>query len=58
MENKKKVYSSTKEYIKKYNKKNINIQIDRDLVNRIRVLIKEQKISLKEYIESVLKDKL
>jgi len=57
MENKK-VYKSTKEYSNNYNKININVQLNRELIENIKNLIKEKNISLKEYIEKLLKDKL
>lgn len=57
MENKK-VYKSTKEYSEKYNKININVQLNRELIEKIKEKIKEQNISLKEYIEKLLKNKL
>jgi predicted DNA binding CopG/RHH family protein len=57
MENKK-IYKSTKEYSEKYNKININVQLNRELIDKIKDKIKEQNISLKEYIEKLLKNKL
>ena len=51
---KKSEYESTKIYTKVYNKKNINIQLDRDLVGRIRDKIED--ISLKEFLENMLED--
>lgn len=52
----KKVYESKKIYGKEYNKKNINIQLDRDLVNRLREKIGNQ--SLKKFLEIYINDTL
>jgi hypothetical protein len=53
----KKIYESKKIYGKKYNKKNINIQLDRDLVNRLRDKIGNQSLKnfLEIYINEILK---
>lgn len=59
MENKKKSkknYQSTKEYSKKYNKENINIQLNRDLITNLRR--KLENVSLKDYLENLIKEKL
>lgn len=59
MENKKKSkkdYQSTKEYSKKYNKENINIQLNRDLITNLRE--KLENVSLKDYLENLIKEKL
>ena len=55
MENQKKKteYESTKIYTKNYNKKNINIQLDRELVNSLREKI--SPITLKGYLEDLIK---
>jgi hypothetical protein len=52
----KKIYESKKIYGKKYNKKNINIQLDRDLVNRLRDKIGNQ--SLKNFLEIYINETL
>jgi hypothetical protein len=49
----KKVYESKKIYGKNYNKKNINIQLDRELVNSLREKI--SPVTLKEYLESFIR---
>lgn len=54
--NEKKIYESKSIYGKVYNKKNINIQLDRDLVGRIRDKIEDK--SLKEFLENMLEDYL
>lgn len=57
MEKKKKSqYESTKLYVKKYNKSNINIQLDRELVLRLRDKISPR--TLKSYLEDYIKQNL
>ena len=59
MENEKKSkkdYQSTKEYSKKYNKDNINIQINRNLISKLRKQIGSETI--KSYIENLIKEKI
>lgn len=53
-----KAYVSKKEYSKKYNKVNINVQLNRELIENIKEKIKEENITLKEYIEKLLKKEL
>lgn len=53
---KKSEYESTKLYTKSYNKRNINVQLDRDLVNLLRDKI--SPISLKDYLEGLIRDNL
>lgn len=52
----KKVYPSKKLYGQEYNKKNINIQLDRELVNSLREKI--SPTTLKDYLENLIKDHL
>ena len=57
MEKKKKSdYQSTKEYSKKYNKENINVQLNRGLINELRKHI--SPFSIKEYLENFIKASL
>lgn len=51
---KKSQYESTKKYSKEYNKSNINVQLDRDLINSIKEKL-NGKMTLKSYIESLIK---
>jgi hypothetical protein len=51
---KKSQYDSTKKYTKEYNKSNINVQLDRDLINSIKEKL-NGKMTLKSYIESLIK---
>lgn len=53
---KKSEYESTKLYTKSYNKRNINVQLDRDLVNLLREKI--SPISLKDYLEGLIRENL
>lgn len=52
----KKKYESSKLYSKKYNKENINVQLNRDIIEKIRFKLKG--ISLKDYIEKILNEQL
>jgi len=54
----KKVYESKKLYGKKYNRSNINVQLDRDLVSKLRNKIGEQSVKkfLEKYINDILKN--
>jgi hypothetical protein len=51
---KKSQYDSTKKYTKEYNKSNINVQLDRDLINNVKEKL-NGKMTLKSYIESLIK---
>ncbi len=58
MENKKKKtdYESTKIYTKKYNKSNINVQMDRELVSQLREKIGD--VTLKSFLEEYIREYL
>jgi hypothetical protein len=59
MENQKKSkkdYQSTKDYSKKYNKENINVQLNRDLILKLRQELKDE--TLKDYLEKLIIEKL
>jgi len=49
-------YESTKIYTKKYNKSNINVQMDRELVSRLREKLGDT--TLKSFFESYIRDYL
>ena len=51
MENKKK-YDSTKIYSQKYNKENLNVQLNRELLLKLKEKLKGK--SMKEYIENLI----
>lgn len=50
----KKVYESKKIYGKKYNQSNINIQLDRELINDLRDKIGDQPI--KKFLENYIRE--
>lgn len=50
----KKIYESKKIYGKKYNKLNINVQLNREIVDNIRPRLEKEGISLKNYIENLI----
>lgn len=52
----KKVYESKKIYGKKYNAANINVQLDRELVSRLREKI--GSLSVKEYLQDLIRKSL
>ena len=52
----KKTYESKKIYGKKYNESNINVQLDRELIMRLRDKIKP--LTIKSYLESFIKNNL
>jgi hypothetical protein len=52
----KKVYESKKIYGKKYNKLNINVQLNRELIDNLRKKLENQGISIKDYIENLIKN--
>ena len=52
----KKVYESKKIYGKKYNKSNINVQMDRELVSKLRDKI--GGVTLKNFFEDYIKEYL
>ena len=54
----KKVYESKKIYGKKYNKSNINVQMDRELVSQLRERIGDTTLKnfFEKYIREYLKD--
>lgn len=55
---KKKKYKSTKIYSEKYNKLNINVQLNRELIDKVKENLTNLNMTLKEYIEKLLKEKL
>jgi len=50
---KKSQYESTKVYTKEYNKLNINIQLNRELIDKLRAKLNGD--SLKNYLEELIK---
>lgn len=60
MEKKKKKsdYESTKVYTKNYNKEHINVQLNRELINKLKHILVEKDISVKSYIEDLISDSI
>ncbi len=58
MEKPKKVYESKKIYGEKYNKMNSHLQIDRALIDLLKEKLSPNKISIKSYIEDLIKKDL
>jgi len=58
MEKPKKVYESKKIFAEKYNKQNINVLVDRSLIYLLKEKLSPNKISIKSYIEDLIKKDL
>ena len=58
MENPKKVYESKKTFSIKYNKQNINVLVDRSLIDLLKEKLKDSKTSIKSHIENLIKKDL
>jgi hypothetical protein len=56
MENNERIKESKRKYGKKYNKANINVQLDRELIEIVKGKLDE--ISLKSYIEDLIRKNL
>jgi hypothetical protein len=56
MEKIEKIKESKRKYGKKYNKANINVQLDRELIEAVKSKLGE--ISLKSYIEDLIRNSL
>lgn len=54
----KKQYESKKIYGKKYNKLNLNVSIDRELVIKLREKLSINNISIKKFLEDYIKKSL
>jgi len=54
---KKSQYESTKAYTKEYNKLNINVQLDRDLIKKVKDIL-DDKETIKSYIEDLIRRSL
>ena len=53
MENKKK-YESTKLYSQKYNKLNLNVQLNRKLLEDLKLFLIGKNLTMKDYIENLI----
>lgn len=56
MEKTKKVYESKKFYYLKYNKENISVQLNRELIEELKLTLSDQ--SVKSYIEDLIKNSI
>lgn len=55
MENKeKKKYQSTKVYSDRYNKENLSVQLNRELLSKLRQHLVGKDVSVKSYIENLI----
>ena len=54
----KKIYESTKLYSQKYNKENLNVQLNRELLDKLKLFLSDKDISMKEYIEKLIEKSL
>ena len=52
----KKIYESKKIYGKKYNKLNINVQLNRELIDSLRKRLENKGMSIKDYLENLIKN--
>jgi len=52
--NEKKVYISKKLYGIEYNKRNVNVQLDRELITKLREKI--SPVTIKDYLENLIKE--
>jgi hypothetical protein len=51
----KKIYESTKIFRDKYNKKNATVQLDRELLNELKVYLGDKDMSIKSFLENLIK---
>jgi hypothetical protein len=58
MEKPKKVYESKKTFSIKYNKQNINVLVDRQLIDLLKEKLKDTNTSLKSYLENLIQSDL
>lgn len=59
MKNKeKKIYASTKIYSDKYNKENLSVQLNRELLNKLKLFLNDKDVSMKSYIENLIRDSI
>jgi hypothetical protein len=51
------IKKSKRNYGDKYNKENVNVQLNRELIEKVKLRIKNKQ-SIKSYIESLIKENL
>ena len=50
----KKIYESTKIFRDKYNKKNVTVQLDRELLNELKIYLDGKDTSIKSFLENLI----
>ena len=54
----KKIYESKKIYSSKYNKLHKSIRVEKELYDKLKEHLKDKNITIKDYIESLIKSKI
>jgi hypothetical protein len=54
----KKKYESTKNFRDKYNAAHATVQLNRDLLNRLKIYLADKGMSMKDYLEALIKDSI
>lgn len=54
----KKKYESTKKFRDKYNAAHATVQLNRDLLNRLKIYLADRDMSMKDYLEALIKDSI
>ena len=52
----KKKYESTKNFRDKYNKVNSTVQLNRELLNKLKSYLEDKDMSIKDYLEGLIKE--
>ena len=54
----KKKYESTKNFRDKYNKVNSTVQLNRELLNKLKSYLEDKDMSMKDYLEGLIKESI
>jgi hypothetical protein len=54
----KKKYESTKNFRDKYNKVNSTVQLNRELLNKLKSYLEDKNMSMKDYLEGLIKESI
>jgi len=54
----KKKYESTKNFRDKYNKVNSTVQLNRELLNKLKSYLGDKNMSMKDYLEGLIKESI
>lgn len=54
----KKKYESTKNFRDKYNKVNSTVQLNRELLNKLKSYLEDKNMSMKDYLEQLIKESI